>query len=36
MVVGDNNRNVIVVVVEGKKWKCGSGGEEKTIEMCWW
>ena len=21
-----NNRNVVVVVVEGKQWKCGGGG----------
>ena len=27
MVVAEgNNRNVVVVVVEGKQWKCGGGG----------
>ena len=35
---GENNRNVVavVVLVEGKQWKCGGGdGVGITIEM-WW
>ena len=33
LLVEKNNGNVVavVVVVEGKQWKCGGGG--KTIEM---
>ena len=36
---GENNRNVVavVVLVEGKQWKCGGGdGVGITIEMWWW